>query len=389
MRPFRVDIPQSSLDDLRFRLARTRVPAQLPGTGWERGVPAGYLEELLEYWRTGYDWRAAEAELNRFPQFVTEIDGTDVHFLHVRSPEPDAVPLLMTHGWPGSVAEFLDVVGPLTDPRAHGGDPADAFHVVVPSLPGFGFSGPARGPGWTVGRIAAAWAELMRLLGYPRYAAHGTDLGVWISLTLAGLAPEAVLGVHVNYLLTPPAGTPEEDAVLDDEDRARLAMLDEMPAKGAYMAIQATRPGTLAYGLADSPAGQLAWIAEKYREWTDASVPGGSVPRDRLLTTVSIYWLTKTAGSAAQLYFEMADQLPSPGKPQGVPPPLAVPMGVMVHPHDLALPVRKLARSRFPGIVQWSEFDRGGHFPALEQPQAFVSDVRSFARALPAGRTAA
>jgi epoxide hydrolase len=389
MRPFRIDIPQEALDDLRSRLENTRWPNQPAGVGWERGVPVGYLRDLADYWRTGYDWRAAEARLNQFPQFITEIDGANVHFLHVRSPEPDALALLMTHGWPGSVAEFLDVIGPLTDPRGHGGDPADAFHVVVPTPPGFGFSGPTRQPGWTVGRIASAWAELMRRLGYQRYAAHGTDLGLWISLMLAGLAPDNLLGAHVNFLLTPLSGEPGEDESLDDRDRERVALMETLRRdKGAYMAIQATRPQTLAYGLTDSPVGQLAWIVEKFREWTDPTVPGGTVGRDQLLTNISIYWLTATAGSAAQLYFEMADQLPNPGKPS-VPPPLSVPLAVTVHPHDFGLPIRRLAESRFPNIVQWTEFDRGGHFPAMEEPELFVEDVRSFARALPTTSRAA
>jgi epoxide hydrolase len=387
VRPFRVDVPDAALDDLRSRLARTRWPSQPAGASWERGVPVEELEALAEYWRTAYDWRAAEAEINRFPQYITEIDGADVHFVHARSPEPDALPLLMTHGWPGSVAEFLDVIGPLTDPRAHGGDPADAFHVVAPTPPGFGFSGPTRTAGWTVGRIASAWAELMRRLGYRRYAAHGTDLGVWISLTLAGLAPDELVGAHVNYLLTPDTGGVELDAA----DRQRLALMDAMAEKAAYMAIQSTRPQTLAYGLTDSPAAQLAWVAEKFREWTDHSGPRpwGTVGRDRLLTNVSIYWLTATAGSAAQLYFEMAEQLPAPGRAPVAPPPLHVPLAVAVHPHDLTLPVRALAERRFPRIVGWTEFDRGGHFPAMEEPDLFVADVRAFARALPDDRAAA
>ncbi|MFD0201045.1 MULTISPECIES: epoxide hydrolase family protein [Saccharothrix] len=381
MRPFVVDIPQEALDDLRDRLERTRWPRLPDGAGWERGVPVDYLKELADYWRTGYDWRAAERKLNGFPQFTTEIDGANIHFLHVRSPEPDALPLLMTHGWPGSVAEFLDVIGPLTDPRAHGGDPADAFHVIAPTPPGFGFSGPTRTAGWTVGRIAAAWAELMHRLGYDRYAAHGTDLGVWISLTLAGLAPGNLIGAHVNFLITAP-GDPSEVAGLDERDLARVRLMAELDRNGAYMKIQGTRPQTLAYGLTDSPVGQLAWIAEKFREWTDPEVPGGSVDRDKLLTNISLYWLTATAGSSAQLYFEMADQLPDPTKPPVVPPPLPLPLAVAVHPHDSALPIRRIAEPRFPNIVQWSEFDRGGHFPALEVPDLFVADVRSFARAL-------
>jgi microsomal epoxide hydrolase len=292
----------------------------------------------------------------------------------------------MTHGWPGSVAEFLDVIGPLTDPRAHGGDPADACHVVVPSLPGFGFSGPTRQPGWTVERVAGAWTRLMDQLGYDRFATHGGDLGVWISLTIAGTAPTKVLGAHVNFLLTPPSGDPAEVTGLSDEDTERLALLEAMDEKAGYMKIQGTRPQTLGYGLTDSPVGQLAWIAEKFSEWTDAALlPQGSVGWDNLLTNVSVYWLTGTAASSAQLYYEMADQLPDSTRPAVVPPPLPVPLAVAVCPHDAALPIRPIAERRFPNIVQWSEFDRGGHFPAMEEPNLFVEDVRSFVRALRGG----
>jgi pimeloyl-ACP methyl ester carboxylesterase len=379
MRPFRIDVPQADLDDLARRLEAVRWPAELPGVGWSRGVPADYLRDLVEYWRTGYDWRAAEAKLNQFPQFTEEIDGANVHFFHVRSPEPDALPLIMTHGWPGTVAEFIDVIGPLTDPRGHGGDPADAFHVVVPAPPNFGFSGPAPEPGWGVPRIAKAWAELMRRLGYDRYAAHGSDLGVWISLTVAGMYPENLIGAHVDYLLTPPAG-PEETEGLSEQDLGRLAVLAAFEDQGraGYMKIQGTRPQTLAYALTDSPVGQLAWIAEKYWDWTS----GDSVTRDQLLTAVSIFWLTGTAGSSAQIYFEMADQLPNDAKPVIVPPPLPVPLAIASYAYDAALPVRRIAEARFPNIVQWSEFAEGGHFPALEAPDLFVGDLRAFGRVM-------
>jgi len=381
MRPFHVDVGQDALADLHRRLADTRWPDEPPGAGCDRGVALSRLRELANYWRTGYDWRAAERRLNSFPQFTTEIDGANVYFMHVRSPEPDAVPLLMTHGWPGSVAEYLDVIGPLTDPRAHGGDPADAFHVVVASPPGFGFSGPTRCPGWRVERIAAAWGELMRRLGYDRYLAHGGDLGVWISLTLAALQPQHLLGAHVSYLMTPPSGDPQETAGLDEEDLARLAQLVSLDRNAGYQKVQSTRPQTLSYGLTDSPVGQLAWIADKFWDWTDsAKPPQGSVSWDQLLTNVSIYWFTATAGSSAQLYFEMADLLPDASKPPALPPPLPVPLGVAVHPFDAVRPVRRIADSRFPNIVQWTEFDRGGHFPAMEEPELFVADLRSFAR---------
>ena len=309
MQPFRIDIPQGALDDLKSRLAMTRWPDEIPGLGWSRGVPLDYLKELAEYWRTDYDWRADEAVLNSYPQYITEIDGTNVHFIHVRSPEPDALPLLLTHGWPGSVAEFLDVIGPLSDPRGHGDPAAPAFHLVIPSLPGFGFSGPVPEPGWGLFRIAAAWAELMNRLGYDRYVAQGGDFGSGISLILGQLDRPHVLGVHVNMLPTGPSSNdPAELEGLSDLELARLGRLAQFRSDGSgYMKIQSTRPQTLAYGLTDSPAGQLAWIIEKFREWTDAAdVPEDAIRRDRLLANATIYWLTATAGSSAALYLEIA-----------------------------------------------------------------------------------
>jgi microsomal epoxide hydrolase len=384
MRPFRIEVPQADLDDLNRRLAATRWPGEVRGAGWERGAPLEYVRELAEYWRTGYDWHTAEAELNRYPQYRTEIDGADIHFLHVRSPEPDAVPLLVTHGWPGSVAEFLDVIGPLTDPRAHGGDPAEAYHLVIPSMPGFGFSGPTREPGWSIVRIAAAWAELMRRLGYDSYVPQGGDLGAWVSLTLGGVDAAHVRATHVNFLVTPPTGDPAHMVDLTEGDLGRLAGLGKFLAEGSgYMKLQATRPQTLSYGLTDSPVGQLAWIVEKFWEWTGSvKSPEDVVDRDRLLTTVSIYWLTRTAGSSAGFYYDNADALPTAPTPPPVPPPLPVPLGVAVYADDSALPVRRFADPVFPNIVQWREYDRGGHFPALEQPDLFVGDLREFARTL-------
>jgi pimeloyl-ACP methyl ester carboxylesterase len=384
MQPYRIEVPQADLDDLRRRLEHTRWPAEIPDAGWTRGVPVEYLKELADYWRTGFDWRAVEARLNQFPQFTTEIDGANVHFFHVRSNEPDALPLILTHGWPSSSAEFLDVIEALTDPRSHGGDPSQAFHVVIPSIPGFGFSGPQPEAGWGVERIALAWKELMSRLGYERYVAHGGDLGTWISLLLSAMDPEHVIGAHVSFLVTPPSGDPAELAGLGEQDLARLGKLGEwVVGRSGYMKIQATRPQTLAYGLTDSPAGQLAWITEKFYEWT-ASVksPEEAVTRDQLLTTVSVYWLTATAGSSAQLYFEMADQLPIAVPPPPPPPALPVRLGVAVYANDASLPIRQLADRGFPNIVQWNEYDRAGHFPAIEEPQIFVQDLRSFANAL-------
>jgi microsomal epoxide hydrolase len=386
MKPFRIDVPQSALDDLRDRLAATRWPDELPGVGWSRGVPVAYLQQLAEYWRTGYDWRAAEANLNQIPQFTTEIDGAQVHFMHVRSDNPDATPLLITHGWPGSVAEFADIIGPLTRPASHGGDPADAFHLVIPSIPGFGFSGPAPEPGWHIGRIAQAWAELMRRLGYERYLVQGGDFGSVIALELGRALPGTVLGVHVNMLLTAPSGDPEELAGLGESDHARLAhamrFVEDM---SGYMKLQSTRPQTLAYALNDSPVGQLAWIVEKFREWTDnTGLPDDAVDRDQMLTNVMLYWLTGTIGSSAQLYYEIAGMLPT--SPQAAsaprPEPNPVPLGVAVFPHELFLPIRKFADRDFPNIVHWSEFDRGGHFAAMEEPDLLVTDIRAFAGAL-------
>jgi epoxide hydrolase len=384
MRPFRVEIPQADLEDLHRRIEQTRWPTAPPDPGWARGVPLPYLKDLAGYWAGRYDWRAAEARLNRYPQFIADIDGASIHVLHVRSPEPWARPLVLTHGWPGSVAEFLDVVDPLADPRAHGGDPRDAFHVVVPSIPGFGFSGPTADTGWHLPRIARAWAQLMSRLGYDRYFAQGGDAGAWIALTLATLYPERVAGVHVNFLPTPPPADPAAIAALDARDADRLARLARFLADGTgYMKLQSTRPDTIAYALTDSPVGQLAWIVEKFREWTDSvEVPEEAVDRDLMLTNVMIYWLTGTAGSSARLYWELADYLPTAPVPPAPPPPPAVPLGVAAFPRDPGQPVRRFAQAAFPTIVHWTDFEHGGHFAAMEQPAAFVADVRAFAAAV-------
>ena len=376
IRPFIIEIPQTALDDLASRLARTRWPGQIPGTSWESGVPEGYLRDLASYWRSGYDWRAAEARLNKFPQFTTAIDGQNVHFLHVRSPEPDALPLIITHGWPGSVAEFMNIVGPLTDPARHGGDPADAFHVVAPSVPGFGFSTPLSATGWNTERVARAWAELMNRLGYPRYGAQGGDTGAIVSPALGRIDPDHVAGVHVNGVPTFPSGDPSELAGLDEADQARLTRMqtwgDEMIG---YAIVQSTRPQTISYALTDSPAGQLAWIVEKFREWTDPAreLPEDAVDRDQMLTSVSLYWLTGTAGSAARIYYEGARSWGQSRERS------EVPTAVAVFPGDTT--IRPLAE-RDHRVLQWSEFGRGGHFAAMEAPDLLVEDVRKFFRRL-------
>ncbi|MFD9510673.1 epoxide hydrolase family protein [Streptomyces mirabilis] len=383
IRPFRIEIPQADLDDLDERLARVRFPDELPGSGWDLGVPTGYLAELVDYWRTGYDWREHEARLNEFPQFVTEIDGTQVHFLHVRSPEPDAVPLILTHGWPGSIVEFLGVIGPLSDPRAHGGDPADAFHLVIPSVPGFGFSGPTREAGWNPNRVARAWVELMHRLGYERFAAQGGDLGALITPEIGRVAPESVIGIHVNAatLGFQPMGPAPEDVVakLTDQEQQRLAAIGMFAAVGSgYMAIQSTRPQTLAYGLTDSPAGQLAWIIEKFKEWSNpsAELPEDAIDRDTLLTNVMLYWLTATGGSAARMYYEGGKYAQAGWFPLTR---SQVPTAVANFAGDTA--IRHWAEVANT-VVRWSEFDRGGHFAALEAPDLLTRDIREFFRDL-------
>lgn len=402
MRPFTVNIPQEAIDDLQQRLGATRWPAPTPDVGWSRGVPQDYLRDLVEYWQTSFDWRAAEARINQFPQMMTNIDGANIHFLHVRSPEPDAVPMVMTTGWPSSFVEYLDLIGPLTDPRAHGGDPKDAFHLVIPSLPGFGFSTPLTQHGWTVPRMAGVWAKLMACLGYERYIAQGADWGSFISLILAGLAPENVIAAHVNFLVTPPAAA-DDLASLDIED---LKLLDPymQPAPG-YMVEHATKPQTLSYSLTDSPVGQLAWYIEKFHEWSGAKAsPEEVFDRDALLTNVTLYWLTGTAGSAAHFYCDNAPFTRTSATPHpelasaherfaqyqtfAAPlPPVTAPVGVALYPDDIMQPIRGYAEDAFSDIVHWNNLERGGHFPGLEAPELFIEDVRTFKRALATRQT--
>ncbi|MFE3188525.1 epoxide hydrolase family protein [Nocardia sp. NPDC059240] len=359
MRPFRIAIPQSQLDDLHARLDHVRWPDELPEVGWSQGVPLGYMRELVRYWRHDYDWRAHESRLNLLPQFATVIDGQPIHFVHIRSPKPGALPILMTHGWPGSFVEFLDVLEPLS--LEH--------DLIVPSLPGYGFSGPTTEPGWDVSRIARAWAVLAARLGYRRYGAQGGDWGSMITRELIHIDSRHVVGAHLNMLQTP---APRDFAGLSTQDRTRLDRYRRYRKElSGYFKIQSTRPQTLSYALADSPVGQLAWIVERFKDWTDCTdLPEEAVDRDQMLTNVMIYWLTGTTASAARLYFE------SPGlrRHDNSSP---VPVGVAVFPHDLMLPVRTLAEQEL-AIVHWSELDRGGHFAAMEQPGLFVADVLKF-----------
>ena len=392
IRPFRIDVPQEQLDDLHSRLARTRWPGELPGVGWTRGVPQDHLQALAEYWRTGYDWRAAEAALNALPQFVTEIDGQRVHFLHVRSSEPDATPLLLLHGWPSTVADFLDVVGPLCAPRAYGDDPAGAFSLVIPSMPGFGFSTPLAGPGMNAERTGRILATLMAGLGYQRYGVQGGDTGAFVAPEVGTQDAGHVMGVHLNAAVTFPVDDSEVDG-LDEADRRRWDRMQSY--NDGYLQIQSKSPQTLAYALTDSPAGQLAWIVEMYQRLSD--LPDGglaedAIGRDRMLTGVSIYWLTGTAGSSAQVYFEAMNPAAwSTGSAEeadtgvgewaaadaggGAAGRGTVPTGFLLSRNDVT--VRAFAE-RDHAVVHWSELDRGGHFLALEQPELFAADVRDF-----------
>ncbi|GAA0962064.1 epoxide hydrolase [Kribbella koreensis] len=377
MKPFTIDIPQSALDDLKYRLDHGRLPAPLPGDGWDTGVPVSWLSELVEYWRTEYDWRAAEKQLNSFPQYTTEIDGQLIHFLHVKSPNPDALPLVLTHGWPGSIAEFLDIIGPLTDPEAHGGDAADAFHLVIPSLPGFGFSGPVHESGWTRAGIGRAWAKLMAELGYERYGVQGGDIGGAVSPEVARSAPEHVVGVHTNGgpNLPPMQMSAEELATLTPLEQDRMARIQAFQREEfGYIQIQMTRPQTIGYGLVDSPVGQLAWIMDKFREWTHprSALPDTIIDRDRLLTNVMIYWLTGTASSAAYVGYAQNSWGEQPVNS-------GVPTAVLAFAHDVC--IRKYCEPT-NNITRWTDVDRGGHFAALEEPEILVGDVREFFRDL-------
>ncbi len=380
--PFRIDIAQADLDDLRTRLAAARWADDVPGDqpdDWTRGIASGYLRELVEYWRTDYDWRAREAELNAYPQFRTEIDGQPIHFFHVRSARPDAMPLVLSHGYPGSVVEFLPLLGPLTDPVAHGGDPADAFHVVVPSLPGFGFSTPLGAPGWEVGRTTAAWAELMTRLGYERFGAQGGDIGAGITGRLAATLPDRVIGSHVNSD-SGSLGMAGEmfplPADLDPDDRAVVAAAQaEWAAERGYLDLQSSRPSTIGAAITDSPVGQLAWIAEKFQTWTNptAATPEAAVGRDRLLTLISLYWFTRSGASAARFLYEAAHSGLDWVAPSSVPSGWAV---------FNSSPVVRRVLDPEHRIGHWSEFAEGGHFPALEAPQLLVDDIRLFFRGL-------
>ena len=372
IRPFVIEVADDVLEDLRRRLRATRWPEVELLDDWSQGIPLAYLRDVCEYWADGYDWRARESALNRFDQFATTIDGLDVHFVHVRSPHDDATPLLLSHGWPGSIVEFHKVIEPLTDPTAHGGDAADAFHVVAPSLPGFGFSGKPRQTGWGVERIAAVFTRLMDLLGYDRYLAQGGDWGSMITTRIGATDVEHCAGIHLNMAPVAPhlegEPAPAEQRALERAEHFRRW-------ETGYSKQQSTRPQTVGYGLVDSPAGQAGWILEKFRAWTDCDGhPENVLTRDELLDNVMLYWVPATGASSARLYWESFRR-----RPDG---PVTVPTGFACFPHENVPPVRSWVEAAFSNLVHWSELERGGHFAAFEVPDLFVDDLRAFSRRL-------
>jgi pimeloyl-ACP methyl ester carboxylesterase len=370
---FEIAIPDADLDDLRERLRRTRWPDRETVDDWSQGIPLAYVQDVCRHWADGYDWRATERRLNAVPQFRTELDGLGIHFLHVRSPHEGALPLVMTHGWPGSIIELTKVIGPLTDPPAHGGDAADAFTVVAPSLPGYGFSDKPTRPGWGIERTARAWSALMARLGYERYGAQGGDWGAMVTAAIGQQDLDHLAGIHVNMAIVAP-----DPATMDDltpqEQSALAGFSHYRDADSGYAKQQSTRPQTLGYGLADSPAGQAAWILEKFREWTDCDGhPEHVLTRDELLDNVMLYWLTGAGASSARLYWESFRS--SAGLD-----PVPAPSGVSVFPKEIFRTSRRWAERRFTDLRWFNELPRGGHFAAFEQPELFVDEVRSFFR---------
>jgi epoxide hydrolase len=370
--PYPIAVDEAALDDLRERLRRTRWPDDEPVGDWSQGIPAAYVRELCDTWRDEYDWRRVEAELNGLGSSRTTLDGLNVHLLHARSPHDGALPLLLTHGWPGSLVEFLDVLPLLTDPE----DPADAFHVVAPSLPGYGFSAAPREPGWGVDRIARAWAELMARLGYDRYGAQGGDWGAMVTTRLGQVDVEHLVGIHLNMVVVGREAIAAGGTPTGQEQRALERFADHRRDGIGYSTQQATRPQTLGYALADSPAGQLAWIVEKFHAWTDHDGhPEDVVRRERLLDNVMMYWLPNAATSSARLYWESFRDRSLGG-------PVDVPAGVAMFPKEIFPASERWVAHRFRDLRRFTELERGGHFAALEQPAAFADDVRAFFREL-------
>lgn len=375
IKPFQVTIPQSDLDDLKLRLGRTRWPERETVNDWNQGVPLHVAKPLVEYWTTRYDWRRCEAALNRHEQWTTEIDGVSIHFLHVRSKHANARPLLLTHGWPGAVLEFMQVIGPLTDPTAHGGTAEDAFHLVIPALPGFGFSGKPTAKGWSIPKIAQAWSTLMKRLGYREYLAQGGDWGAAVTTAMGAQRPAGLQGIHVNMPLVMPR---DPGTNLSPAEAAMLAsMQDYAEWDSGYSHQQATRPQTLAYGLADSPVGQAVWIFEKFWRWTDCdNDPLKALSYDQMLDVITLYWLTNSAGSSGRLYWESY-------KNGFFAVPLDLPVGCSIFPKEIYRAPRSWAEKCMSKLVYWGEPSKGGHFAAFEQPALFVNEVRAWARCVP------
>jgi epoxide hydrolase len=369
IRPFKLEVPQAELDDLQRRLAATRWPEKEAVPDWTQGSPLAKVQALVEHWQNGYDWRRAEKRLNDLGQFKTEIDGLDIHFLHVRSKHPNALPLLITHGWPGSVMEFMKVIGPLTDPEAHGGKAEDAFHVIAPSLPGFGFSGKPTEKGWGIPKIAMAWITLMQRLGYDRWVAQGGDWGSAVTTTIGVIKPPGCAAIHVNMPLIYPS--PEDMADMTEKEQSAVKALQYYQDwDSGYSKQQATRPQTVGYGLVDSPVGQAAWIYEKMWAWTDNSgAPEDVLSMDEMLDNIMLYWLPGTAASSARLYWESFGSFGSI--------PLSIPVGVSIYPKEIFRASRRWAEKHMTNIIHWNELDRGGHFAAWEQPALYVDEIRS------------
>jgi pimeloyl-ACP methyl ester carboxylesterase len=367
--PFVLDVPDAALADLRERLEDARLPDAETVPGWAQGVPLAEMRRVRDHWLHHYDWRRCEARLDALGQYRTRIEECDIHFLHVRSPEPAARPLVMTHGWPGSVIEFLEVIGPLTDPAAHGGDPADAFHLVLPSLPGFGFSERPAAVGWTVDRVADAWIELMARLGYDRFLAQGGDWGAGITAAIGARAPDRVMAIHMNVAATGP-GADDMDSLTEAERVMVAAMQRHQQVGRGYSELQRTRPQTLGYGLADSPLGQAAWIWEKYREWSDCGDdPGGTFGMDALLDNIMLYWLSNSGASSARMYWQNRDR--------DTQVKVTVPVAISLFPKEMFRTSRRFAERLYPNLVYWAERERGGHFAAFEVPDIFVEEVRN------------
>jgi len=374
IKPFRIEVSDAILNDLQQRLRNIRWPEPQPLNDWSQGIPLDYMQEITAYWRDDYDWRARETLLNRFPQFMTTIDGLDIHFIHVRSPHSHALPLVISHGWPGSIVEFHKIMGPLTDPGSHGGNNDDAFHLIVPSLPGFGFSGKPSRTGWSVERIADAWNELMLQLGYRQYFAQGGDWGSMITTCLAIRYPERLQGIHVNMPIVDFSKCPMDNLTAREQEYLAGVKYYQDWDSG-YSKQQSTRPQTLGYGLVDSPAGQAAWILEKMQAWTDCDGhPENVLTRLELLDNIMLYWLTASGASSARIYWESFNK---PNVQE-----VHVPTGCSIFPKEIFRISRRWAKTRFKNLHYWNELDKGGHFAAFEQPDLFTGELRDCFRQL-------